>query len=97
MAVPKRAVSKATTGVIASEPSVIRIARTTHAVRVTRATRAVPQRERAARALEAQADAEIAAGRFDEALDRLERLRRTWPDRAGLVAQPVVSPWRKRR
>ncbi len=67
-----------------SRPSVIRIARTTHAVR---ATRAVPQRERTARSLEAQADAEIAAGRFDEALDRLEKLRRTWPDRAGLVAR----------
>jgi hypothetical protein len=76
-----------------SRPSVIRITRTNHAVRVaratraTRATRAVPQRERTARALEAQADAEIAAGRFDEALDRLEKLRRTWPDRAGLVAR----------
>ena len=70
-----------------SRPSVIRIARTTHAGRATRVTRAVPPRERAARALEAQADAEIAAGRFDEALDRLEKLRRVWPDRAGLVAR----------
>lgn len=73
-----------------SRPSVIRIARTTHAVRITRAmraTRAVPQRERTARSLEARADAEIAAGRFEEALDRLEKLRRTWPDRAGLVAR----------
>jgi hypothetical protein len=59
----------------------------THAIRVTRAARAVSQRERTARALEAQADAEIAAGRFDAALDRLETLRRTWPDRAGLVAR----------
>jgi len=70
-----------------SGPSVIRIVRTTHPDRVTRATRAVPQRERAARSLEAQADAEIAAGRFDEALDHLKKLRRTWPDRAGLVAR----------
>jgi hypothetical protein len=73
-----------------SRPSVIRIVRTTHAVRVTRAsraTRAVPQRERTARSLEAQADAAVAAGRFDEALDRLEQLRRVWPDRAGLVAR----------
>jgi len=70
-----------------SRPSVIRIARTTHAVRATRASRAVPQKERTARSLEAQADAEIAAGRFDEALDRLKQLRRVWPDRAGLVAR----------
>ena len=39
------------------------------------------------RSLEAQAAAELAAGRFDEALDRLETLRRVWPDRAGLVAR----------
>ena len=73
-----------------SPPSVIRIVRTAHAgraTRATRATRAIPPRERTARSLEAQADAEIAAGRFDEALDRLEKLRRTWPDRAGLVAR----------
>jgi hypothetical protein len=74
-----------------SQPSVIRITRAAHpsvrVARANRATRAVPQRERIARSLEAQADAEIAAGRFDEALERLEKLRRTWPDRAGLVAR----------
>ncbi len=54
--------------------------------RIVRARRVEP-RERAARSLEAQAAAELEAGRFDEALDRLETLRRVWPDRAGLVAR----------
>jgi len=68
-----------------SSPRVVtRIARVS---RASRATRAAQQRERTARSLEAQADAEIAAGRFDAALDRLENLRRVWPDRAGLVAR----------
>jgi hypothetical protein len=74
---------------LATAPRAVRKSppRVTRIARVGRATRAAQQRERTARALEAQADAEIAAGRFDAALDRLETLRRAWPERAGLVAR----------
>jgi hypothetical protein len=74
---------------LAAGPRVVRKSppRVTRIARVSRATRAAQQRERTARALEAQAEADIEAGRFDAALDRLEKLRRVWPDRAGLVAR----------
>jgi hypothetical protein len=58
-----------------------------HRPRAHRPPDARAQRERLAKSLEARADAEIAAGRFDAALDHLKALRRSWPDRAGLAAR----------
>jgi hypothetical protein len=52
-----------------------------------RATRAGEQRERAASALEREADEAIEAGRYDDAAGRLEGLRQVWPDRGGLAGR----------
>ncbi len=41
-------------------------------------------RDKAAGALETEADQALEAGRYDEALRSLEAVRRTWPERAGL-------------
>jgi hypothetical protein len=46
---------------------------------------AVELRERAAAAIEGEAAAAIAAGRFEDALARLAALERAWPDRPGLA------------
>jgi len=51
---------------------------------VPRASRAAGQREKAAVTVEREADAAIEEGRFDAALDRLEGLRKVWPERSGL-------------
>ena len=48
---------------------------------------AAEQRERAAAAVEREADAELEEGRLDAALSRLEGLRQVWPDRSGLPAR----------
>ncbi|HKV10949.1 MAG TPA: hypothetical protein VJ725_22610 [Thermoanaerobaculia bacterium] len=42
------------------------------------------QKEKAAAALESEAEEAIAAGQFDLALSRLQTLRQSWPERAGL-------------
>ncbi|HEV7509437.1 MAG TPA: protein kinase [Thermoanaerobaculia bacterium] len=44
-------------------------------------------RDQAARAVEAEVDAAIDAGQYDEAASRLEWLRQAWPERAGLAAR----------
>jgi hypothetical protein len=51
---------------------------------VPRYGRAAELREAAAKKLEEQADAGVAAGDFDRATQRLSALRDKWPDRAGL-------------
>jgi serine/threonine protein kinase len=52
-----------------------------------RATRAGEQRERAASAIEGEADAAIEAGQYDAAAGRLEGLRQAWPERPGIAAR----------
>jgi hypothetical protein len=51
---------------------------------VPRSRRAADQRERAAVTVEREADAAVEDGRFDAAEDRLEGLRKAWPERSGL-------------
>lgn len=54
---------------------------------VPHSSRAREARDFAAAALDAEADAAIAAGRLDAALQSLESLRRGWPDRPGLATR----------
>jgi hypothetical protein len=48
---------------------------------------ALELRERAAAALEAEAEELVSGGRLEAALDRLSPLARSWPDRPGLAAR----------
>lgn len=52
-----------------------------------RAAAAGERRERAADAIESQADTALDAGQYDAAAGLLEGLRSVWPDRQGLVAR----------
>jgi serine/threonine protein kinase len=54
---------------------------------VPRSTQATELRDRAAAAIEAEADGHVRAGRFDAALSRLETIRKIWPERSGLGAR----------
>ncbi|HEX4962330.1 MAG TPA: protein kinase [Thermoanaerobaculia bacterium] len=54
---------------------------------VPHAARASEQREKAASAIESEADAAIDAGQYDNATGRLESLRQAWPECPGIAAR----------